>query len=97
MIDHERRIVRLIDWGLAEFYHPGTEYNVIHLLFYIHMIKKICQVRVASRYFKAPELLVDYKMYVDLIQLVFRSQCDVSVPGMTIPQTYGVWVACSLD
>jgi len=47
MIDHERRVVRLIDWGLAEFYHPGTEYNV----------------RVASRYFKAPELLVDYKMY----------------------------------
>merc|ERR1712178_4483 len=47
MIDHEKRIVRLIDWGLAEFYHPGTEYNV----------------RVASRYFKAPELLVDYKMY----------------------------------
>ena len=47
MIDHERGQVRLIDWGLAEFYHPGTEYNV----------------RVASRYFKAPELLVDYKMY----------------------------------
>merc|ERR1711970_336684 len=47
MIDHEHRKLRLIDWGLAEFYHPGTEYNV----------------RVASRYFKAPELLVDYKMY----------------------------------
>jgi len=47
MIDHERTPVRLIDWGLAEFYHPGTEYNV----------------RVASRYFKAPELLVDYRMY----------------------------------
>merc|ERR1711959_551774 len=47
MINHERKEVRLIDWGLAEFYHPGTEYNV----------------RVASRYFKAPELLVDYKMY----------------------------------
>merc|ERR1711907_315298 len=47
MIDHEHRQVRLIDWGLAEFYHAGTEYNV----------------RVASRYFKAPELLVDYKMY----------------------------------
>ena len=28
--------LRLIDWGLAEFYHPGQEYNV----------------RVASRYFK---------------------------------------------
>ena len=24
MIDHEKRQLRLIDWGLAEFYHPGT-------------------------------------------------------------------------
>merc|ERR1712107_1003 len=48
MIDHENRRLRLIDWGLAEFYHPGQEYNV----------------RVASRYFKGPELLVDYQMYV---------------------------------
>ena len=47
MIDHEKRVVRLIDWGLAEFYHPGTEYNV----------------RVASRYFKGPELLVDFQLY----------------------------------
>jgi len=47
MIDHERRILKLIDWGLAEFYHPGTEYNV----------------RVASRYFKGPELLVDFQEY----------------------------------
>lgn len=47
MIDHENRRLRLIDWGLAEFYHPSQEYNV----------------RVASRYFKGPELLVDYQMY----------------------------------
>jgi len=47
MIDHERRELRLIDWGLAEFYHPKTEYNV----------------RVASRYFKGPELLVDFQEY----------------------------------
>jgi len=47
MIDHELRKLRLIDWGLAEFYHPDTEYNV----------------RVASRYFKGPELLVDYRLY----------------------------------
>ncbi|KAJ3103329.1 Casein kinase II subunit alpha [Phlyctochytrium planicorne] len=47
MIDHEKRSLRLIDWGLAEFYHPGTEYNV----------------RVASRYFKGPELLVDFQDY----------------------------------
>jgi len=47
MIDHEHRTLRLIDWGLAEFYHPRQEYNV----------------RVASRYFKGPELLVDYQCY----------------------------------
>lgn len=47
MIDHENRKLRLIDWGLAEFYHPGQEYNV----------------RVASRYFKGPELLVDLQVY----------------------------------
>lgn len=64
MIDHEQRQasiygfipmiirmtyfkLRLIDWGLAEFYHPKTEYNV----------------RVASRYFKGPELLVDFQEY----------------------------------
>ena len=47
MINHAKRKLRLIDWGLAEFYHPGTDYNV----------------RVASRYFKGPELLVDFQQY----------------------------------
>jgi casein kinase II subunit alpha len=47
MIDHSKRQLRLIDWGLAEFYHPEQEYNV----------------RVASRYFKGPELLVDLMDY----------------------------------
>jgi len=47
MIDHANRKLRLIDWGLAEFYHPEQEYNV----------------RVASRYFKGPELLVDLQDY----------------------------------
>jgi len=47
MIDHKNRKLRLIDWGLAEFYHPNREYNV----------------RVASRYFKGPELLVDLQDY----------------------------------
>lgn len=28
MIDHAQRKLCLIDWGLAEFYHPGQEYNV---------------------------------------------------------------------
>jgi casein kinase II subunit alpha len=39
--------LRLIDWGLAEFYHPGVEYHV----------------RVGSRHYKPPELLVGYKRY----------------------------------
>jgi casein kinase II subunit alpha len=47
MIDHSQRTLRLIDWGLAEFYHAGREYNV----------------RVASRYYKGPELLVDLQTY----------------------------------
>ncbi|KDQ53554.1 hypothetical protein JAAARDRAFT_39247 [Jaapia argillacea MUCL 33604] len=47
MIDHQRRKLRLIDWGLAEFYHPGTDYHI----------------RVGSRYYKGPELLVGYKQY----------------------------------
>ena len=47
MIDHENKKLRLIDWGLAEFYHAGREYNV----------------RVASRYYKGPELLVDLQTY----------------------------------
>lgn len=46
--------LRLIDWGLAEFYHPNQEYNV----------------RVASRYFKGPELLVDYQ-----VMLLYSSSC----------------------
>ncbi len=47
MIDHENRKLRLIDWGLAEFYHQGTEYSV----------------RVAPLWFKSPELLVDFQKY----------------------------------
>ncbi|XP_063902604.1 uncharacterized protein LOC135122332 [Zophobas morio] len=46
-IDHSKKKLRLIDWGLAEFYHPCQEYNV----------------RVASRHYKAPELLVDFQCY----------------------------------
>lgn len=59
MIDHENRKLRLIDWGLAEFYHPGQEYNV----------------RVASRYFKGPELLVDYQVSIAI------SKCNETKKG----------------
>jgi serine/threonine protein kinase len=58
----------LVDLGLADFYHPGKSYNV----------------RVASRHYKAPELLIGYEEYdysVDmwafgciLVGLLFRRE-----------------------
>ncbi|XP_026124011.1 casein kinase 2, alpha prime polypeptide a isoform X1 [Carassius auratus] len=57
MIDHQMRKLRLIDWGLAEFYHPTQEYNV----------------RVASRSYKGPELLVDYQV----CRIRWRCQTDL--------------------
>lgn len=47
VINEQTKELRLIDWGLADFYFPDKEYNV----------------RVASRYYKGPELLVDDKLY----------------------------------
>ena len=47
VINEKTKELRLIDWGLADFYIPEKEYNV----------------RVASRYYKGPELLVDDKLY----------------------------------
>ena len=28
IVDPKSKVLKLIDWGLAEFYHPGTDYNV---------------------------------------------------------------------
>jgi casein kinase II subunit alpha len=42
-----RAQVKLADWGLAEFYHPMRKYSV----------------HVATRYYKAPEILLDYEFY----------------------------------
>lgn len=38
IIDHDKKMLRIIDWGLGEFYLPEKDYNV----------------RVSSRYFKSP-------------------------------------------
>ena len=90
MIDHENRKVnsitnsvcdvcmmisqlRLVDWGLAEFYHPGQEYNV----------------RVASRYFKGPELLVDHQQY--------DYSLDMWSFGCMLASMVGAWIVnCKL-
>ncbi|TCD68016.1 Casein kinase II subunit alpha [Steccherinum ochraceum] len=47
MYDRPRGKLRLIDWGLAEFYHPDTKYHI----------------RVGSRCYKGPELLTGYDKY----------------------------------
>lgn len=47
IIEQKTKKLLLIDWGLAEFYHPNKDYSV----------------RVASRYYKSPELLVNYQFY----------------------------------
>ncbi|KAI9357648.1 kinase-like domain-containing protein, partial [Zopfochytrium polystomum] len=46
-IDPVKRELIIIDWGLAEFYRPKEEFNL----------------RVASRYFKPPEILLGYRQY----------------------------------
>ena len=47
LFDRKTHKLRLIDWGLADFYHPKQRYNI----------------HVASRNFKPPELLLDYQYY----------------------------------
>ena len=47
VVDHDKKLLKLIDWGLAEFYHYRKEYNV----------------RVSSRHYKGPELLCYYNYY----------------------------------
>ena len=47
IVDGHTKQLKIIDWGLAEFYLPGQEYSV----------------RVASKFYKSPELLVGYSFY----------------------------------
>ena len=47
IIDPKNKILKIIDWGLAEVYAKEVDYSV----------------RVASRYFKSPELLLDNTKY----------------------------------
>jgi len=47
LINHNSKTLRIADWGLADYYYPGKKFNT----------------RVASRFFKGPELLVDLGYY----------------------------------
>ena len=80
-MDPDTKKLRLIDWGLSEYYLPDKEYNV----------------RVASRAYKGPELLVNYKKYdysLDLWSLgcVFGSMVNRFVyllDFQSLPYFYG--------
>lgn len=53
LIDHNKKILKLIDWGLSDYYHESKDYSV----------------RVGTKFYKAPELLVemtDYDYGIDL-------------------------------
>ena len=47
IIESDTNNVRLIDWGLAEFFYPNFEYSL----------------RVGTKPYKAPELLLGYNKY----------------------------------
>ena len=47
LINHKQGFVKVADWGLADFYLPSKKFNC----------------RVASRFFKGPELLVGMTNY----------------------------------
>lgn len=47
IVDGHSKTLKIIDWGLAEFYLPEQEYSV----------------RVASKFYKSPELLVGFTFY----------------------------------
>lgn len=47
IVDTENKKLKVIDWGLSEFFHPNKELNT----------------RVSSRPYKSPELLLGYQSY----------------------------------
>lgn len=53
IVNSENCDARLIDFGLAEFYFPNKEYNI----------------RIATKPFKPPEILINYRKYFQSFDL----------------------------
>jgi len=74
IIDRRNNLLRLIDWGLADFYHPKQEYNV----------------RVASRNYKSPELLVKMHTYDYSVDLFAYGLTLLEIVSQRVPFFCGV-------
>jgi casein kinase II subunit alpha len=53
MMDPVKKVLRVIDWGLADYFTQGNAY----------------QVRVATRHYKSPELLLGYQFYTKSVDI----------------------------
>ena len=53
IVDSSSRVARIVDWGLAEFYEPGGQYNI----------------RVGTLPFKPPELLLEVREYDESLEV----------------------------
>lgn len=47
LVDTESKELRIIDWGLSEYYHANFPYNI----------------KVSTKFYRAPELLLGYQYY----------------------------------
>jgi casein kinase II subunit alpha len=47
LINRSKKLLKIIDWGLADFYLPGRSFNL----------------RIATRYYRAPEVLLGNQFY----------------------------------
>ena len=73
MIDHEQRKLRLIDWGLAEFYHPEKEYNV----------------RVASRLLSISSFISENSVkFVSVVIILFETAVFVWRQWLLLPRAF---------
>jgi len=80
VVNPNSKELRLIDWGLSEYYLPDKEYNV----------------RVASRPYKGPELLVNLTLYDYSLDLwsfgcVLGGMVSLQFSILDIPQKTSVY------
>eukprot|EP00877_Chromochloris_zofingiensis_P000343 jgi/Chrzof1/10309/Cz04g36230.t1 len=94
MIDHSQRQLRLIDWGLAEFYHPGREYNVRVASRYEQGMQQTMQYvqRLPLTWCKGLNCRVAFECF-NLVYVVLLTPCAWFVPTGTT-RVPNCWLTC---